>query len=274
MHLARIAFVYPVAFANVEPDLFGRSATDRGDIFTVRNGDVSQAALIARLPDTASEPLRKAAAAFDACFGALAEQANIDRSQVHPARFPDRVRELVTKHVSPAYQALTKAGVDERQSMDAAWKRVTTPPEPGTGTIRQEYRQLWQSLSLADRAARVENADIDELAGVIEGRGLFPDMTGTPVWDAIEQRSARLNVARMYNLNGAFAKQPTPTEPLASGPDSAQIEAEAQKMLGSFDRRRNELGLVETTLRSAIPAIAAATELPIEDAYKLLMGRA
>lgn len=270
MPATRIAF--PRAFANVEPDLFTKAATDRGDIFTVRNGDVSQAALVARLPDGANEQLSKAAMAFGASMNTLAEQANNARSEVHPARFPDHMKELVSRYFSPTYQALTQAGLNERRDMDAAWKRVTTP-EPGTGTIRQEYRQLWQSLPMADRAARVENADIDELAGVIEGRGFFPDMTNTPVWDAIEQRSARLNVARMYNLNGAFTKQPTAAEPLASGPDSAQVEAEAQKMLGSFDQRRANLAAVETTLRSAIPAIAAAMELPIEDAYKLLMGR-
>lgn len=271
MHAAaRIAF--PRAFANVEPDLFTMAATDRGDIFTVRNRDVSQVAIVARLPDGANEQLSKAVTALGASFNTLAEQANRARSEVHPARFPDRMKELVTRNFSPAYQALTQAGLNERRDMDAAWKRVTTA-EPGTGTIRQEYRQLWQSLPMAERAARVDNADVDELAGVMEGRGFFPDMTGTPVWDAIEQRLARLNVARMYNLNGAFTKQTTAAEPLASGPDRSQVDAEAQRMLGSFNQRRANLATVETTLRSTIPAIAAATELPIDAAYNLLMGR-
>nr|WIE89556.1 hypothetical protein P9270_018520 [Mesorhizobium sp. WSM4875] len=173
MHAAaRIAF--PRAFANVEPDLFTTAATDRGDIFTVRNRDVSQAAIVARLPDSANEQLSKAVTALRASFNTLAEQANRARSDVHPARFPDRMKELVTRNFSPAYQALTQAGLNERRDMDAAWKRVTTS-EPGTGTIRQEYRQLWQSLSMAERAARVDNADVDELAGVMEGRGFFSD---------------------------------------------------------------------------------------------------
>lgn len=271
MHtVARIAF--PRAFANVELDLFTKAATDRGDIFTVRNRDVSQAALVARLPETASEPLRKGAAALSAGIGALADQANHARSEVHPARFPDRVRELVTKHVSPAFQALTQAGVTEQRDADAAWKRVTTP-EPGTGTVRQEYRQLWQSLSLAERAARVENADIEELAAIIEGRGFFPDMANTPIWDEIERRSAILNTAKKYSLNGAFNKQPTAAEPLASGPDNAQVEAEARRLVDTSKQRTGNLSSVETTLRSVVTAIAAATELPIEDAYKLLMGR-
>jgi len=270
MTAARLTF--PRAFANREPDMISKAATDRGDVFTVRNGDVSQAALVARLPDAASEPLRKGVAALSACMDTLAEHANLARSEVHPARFPDRARELVAKNVSPAFQALTQAGITDRRDAAAAWSRVTTP-DPAVGTVRQEYRQLWTPLSFAERAARVENADIEELAAITEAPGMFSDMKGTPIWDEIERRSAILNVAKKYSLNGAFSKQPTAAEPLASGPDNAQVDAEAQRLIDGHKQRIENLSLVETTLRSVVTAIAAATEQPIEDAYRQLMGR-
>lgn len=227
--------------------------------------------LLARLPDAAAEPLRTHAAKLNAGVATMAEQANHARSEVHPARFPERVRELVAKYVSPDFQGLTQAGVNERRDAIAALKRATTL-EPATGMVRQEYRQLWRPLSLAERAARVENADYDELAAIIEGYGFFPDLP-QPVRDEIERRFAIFSVAKLHALNGAFTKQPSASEPLATGSDATQVEAAAQKLIDGHKERIEHLDLVETTLRSVTIAIAAATELPIEDAYKLLIGR-
>jgi hypothetical protein len=269
-HTARFAF--PVAFANaVEPDLFVRTETERGDVVTTHRDGASHAALIARLPDTASEQLRKGMAELSAGFRTLTEQANHARNEVHPARFPDHLRELIAKYIPQPFQALTRAGVNDRREVDATWKRFTTP-EPGTGTVRQEYRTLWRGLTLAERAVRVENADIEELAAISEAWGFFPDVP-QPVRDMIEQRFVRLGVANFHALNGAFAKQTTAIEPLATGADTAQVEAAAEKLIDGHKERIAHLALVETTLRSVTIAIAAATEMPIPDAYKLLMGR-
>ncbi|WP_027153966.1 hypothetical protein [Mesorhizobium sp. WSM2561] len=272
MHIARPAFPYPRAFANPEPDLFVKSDTGRGEAVTVRNGDVSQTALIARLSDNASEPLRNAMTALSAGVSAFAAEANRSRNEVHPARLPAVLRELVTKHVSPAYQGTTKAGVQAKQDDAAAWARSTTP-EPSVGTVGNEYRQIWLPLSLAERAARIEHADIDELAAIQQVPGMFRDMTDTPIWAEIERRSAILNTAKKYALNGAFNKQSTAADPLASGPDQSQVEAEAQRLIDTRKERLNNLSLVETTLTSVATVVAVAAELPIEAAYKLLMGR-
>jgi hypothetical protein len=272
MLAARPAFSYPRAFANVEPDLITTAATDRGDVFNVRNGEVSQSAFVARLSNDAIEPLRTAMTALGVGMNTLAEHANNARSEVHPARFPDVMRQLIGKHLSPAFQAATKAGVNDKRDADAAWKRITAI-EPAVGTMRQEYRQLWQSLSLADRAARIPTADIEELAAIREGLGFFPDMKDTPLVDEIDRRYALLNTAKMYSLNGAFDRKPSAAEPLAAGPDNAQVEAETQRLADTHKRRMNDIEAVESSLRSVITAIAAATELPVEDAHKLLMGR-
>ncbi|TPL64112.1 hypothetical protein [Mesorhizobium sp. B2-3-15] len=264
--------IFPRAFANPEPDLFVRSETGRGDAVTFRNGDTSQTALIARLSDNAPEPLRNAVAALSAGVGTLAIEGNRARQQVHPARLPDVMRELVVKYVSPAYQGTTKAGIQAKQDDGAAWKRTTTP-EPTVGTVGQEYRQIWLPLSLAERAARVEGAGIDELAAILEAPGMFPDMTTTPIWDEIERRSALLNTAKKYALNGAFNKQPTASDPLSTGPDQMRIEAEAQRLIDTRKERLDNLALVETTLSSVVTVVAVATETGIEAAYNLLMGR-
>ncbi|WP_353641399.1 hypothetical protein [Mesorhizobium sp. WSM2239] len=263
--------IFPVAFANVESDLFVGAVTERGDVVTAHRDGASHSMLLARLPDTAAEPLRQNMAALNAGVATMVEQANHARSEVHPARFPAHVQQLVVKYVSPAFQGLTQAGVDETRAADAAWKRATTP-EPGIGTIRQEYRQLWRSLSLAERAARVENADLDELAAISEGWGFFPDLP-QPVRDAIEARLVRLGTAKLHGLTGAFVKETSASEPLAAGPDAAQVKTAAEKLIDGYKQRREHLALVATTLRSVTIAIAAATELPIEVAYKLLMGR-
>ncbi|TPK17741.1 hypothetical protein [Mesorhizobium sp. B2-5-7] len=265
-------FAHPRAFANVEPDLFVRSETGRGDAVTVRNGDASQTALIARLSENAPEALRNEMAALSAGVSSLAVEGNRARQQVHPARLPDVLRELVVKHVSPPFQGTTKAGIQAKQDDGAAWKRSTTP-EPTVGTVGQEYRQIWLPLSLAQRAALVPGADIDELAAILEAPGMFPDMTNTPIWDEIERRSAVLNTAKKYALNGAFNKQPTAADVLASGPDQTRIEAEAQRLIDTRKERLNNLSLVETTLSSVVTVVAVAIEQPIEAAYNLLMGR-
>ncbi|TPL16961.1 hypothetical protein FJ945_26095 [Mesorhizobium sp. B2-4-9] len=272
MPAASIRPSFPRAFANREPDMFGRSDTGRGEAITVRSGDVSRTALIARLSDNAPEPLRNAMTALSAGISTFAVEGNRARQDVHPARLPAVLRELATKYVPTVYQGLTKAGVQAKQDAAAAWARSSTP-EPSVGTVRQEYRQIWLPLSLAERAARVEHADIDELAAIQEAPGMFRDMTDTPIWGEIERRSAILNTAKKYALNGAFNKQPTVADPLASGPDQAQVEAEAQRLVDTRKERLNNLSLVETTLTSVAIAIAAATELPIEAAYALLMGR-
>jgi hypothetical protein len=265
-------FPCPRAFANPEPDVITRASTDRGDVFTVRNGDVTQSAFLVRLSDDAIEPLRHAMTALGGSMNTLAERANNARSEVHPARFPDVMRQLIGKYLSPAFQAATKAGVNEKRDADAAWKRVTAI-EPAVGTVRQEYRQLWQSLSLADRAARVANADIDELAAIREGLGFFPDMKDTPIVDEIDRRYALLSTAKLYSLNGAFDRKPSAAKPLAAGPDNAQVEAEAQRLADTRKRRINDIEAVESSLCSVITAIAAATELNVEEAHKLLMAR-
>jgi hypothetical protein len=126
---------------------------------------------------------------------------------------------------------------------------------------------------MADRAARVPGADIDELAAIQEAPGMFPDMTNTPIWDEIERRSALLNTAKKYALNGAFTKQPTASDPLASGPDQVAIEAEAQRLIDTRKERLDNIALVETTLSSVVALVAAAIEQPSEIAFKLLMGR-
>lgn len=271
MLTARIARpIFPVAFAN-EPDLFTVADTGRGRAYTVRMGDVSQTALVASLPDTASEELRKAIETFGTAFDTVAEQANHQRSLVHPARFPDVMRELIAKYLSGPFQALTKTGISSKRDEDAIWKKWTTP-EPGVGSVRQEYRELWRTLSHVERAARVENADIEELAAISEGYGFFSDLQ-QPVRDMIEQRFVRLNLAKAHAIQGTFAKQPSMNEPLATGVSVAMVEAGAQTFIDNHKERIEHLAMVETTLRSAIAVIAAATELTVEDAWKLLSGR-
>lgn len=284
MLAARPAFLHPRAFANPEPDLITTAATERGDVFTVSNGELTQSAFVVRLSSDATEPLRNTMTALGSSMNTLTEQANHARSQVHPARFPDVMRDLITRNVSPAFQAATKAGVSEKRDADAAWKR-STAIEPAVGTVRQEYRQLWKSLSLGERLARAKGADYEELAAILEGRGFFSDMNvaaktdveqddmPTRIWGEIHHRFALLGTAKLHSLNGAFTKEPTASEPLATGPDNKQIEAAARKLNDNHKQRINDIEAVESSMRSVITAIAAATELPIEVAYRLLMGR-
>lgn len=272
MPVARPAFSHPRAFANPEPDLITTAATDRGDVFTVRNGDATHSAFVVRLSNDASEPLRTTTTALGTSMVTVMEQANHARQNVHPARFSDVMRQLVAKYLSPAFQAAIRAGVNEKRDSAAAWKR-STAIEPAVGTIRQEYRQLWLSLSMAERAARVEGADYEELAAIREGLGFFPDMKGTPIVDEIDRRLALLGTAKLHSLNGAFTKEPTASEPLASGPDNAQVEAAAQKLIDGHKQREQNIAAVESSLSSVITAIAVATETPPAAAFNLLMGR-
>ncbi|RWL81152.1 MAG: hypothetical protein EOR69_18735 [Mesorhizobium sp.] len=267
----RMAF--PIAFANPEPDLMTITDTGRGSAVTVRGRDGgTTTAICTRLSADAPEPLRNAVDALAANLTTLAQRGNQERSRVHPHIFPDRMRELTAQYGSPAFQAVVKAGTTARREDAAKWARMTTP-EPATGTLRQEYRQLWQRLSLGERAARVANADYEELAGVVEGRGFFVDMTNGTLWNEIERRLALLTIAKLYAAQGSFSKEPTPDQPLATGPDPVQLEAFGQKFIEQHNQSIKDIELVEISLRSVIAAMAAATELPLEAAFKLLMGR-
>ncbi|TIT36019.1 MAG: hypothetical protein E5W65_10915 [Mesorhizobium sp.] len=270
-HVRRMAF--PVAFANPEPDLMTVTDTGRGLGLAVRaGGGGAVTAICTRLSADAPEPLRNAVDALAANLTTLAQRGNLERSRVHPHIFPDRMRELTVQYASPAFQAVVKAGTTARREDATKWVRFSTP-EPATGTLRQEYRQLWQRLSLGERAARVANADYDELAGVIEGRGFFGDMTNGALWNEIERRFVLMTIAKHYAAQGSFSKEPTPDQPLATGSDPVQLEAFGQKFIEQHNQSIKDIELVEISLRSVVAAIAAATELQVPDAFKLLMGR-
>lgn len=274
---ASIALLAPKAFANANepsPPLFATSDADgRGVVYQFRRGDVSHAALMVRLPSDAAPELVNALAGVAAAMSIYAETANRLVRQLLPSVLVEELRKKAVDIFRPPYLNLERAAISETTAVGAAWARISTPeaPDAARAILQAQYRELWRSLNRSQQAARIKNADIEELAALITGKSMF-DFDHI-IWTAIEDRFAKLNTIRLHQLGGAFNRVPTIGNAIATGPDQERIEAEAEALINGHKRRLETLDMVRKTMTGIITVVAVSIEMQPDATYKLITGR-
>lgn len=250
------------------------STTSRAAIITANNdaGDQHAVAAIATILEGADSPVRQQAIAVREAVESFAPSAaNIIATYSIAAR-PTQLRNLAMRTLAGPTQRLIDAGRAEKRAKDAAWTRLLSVPaaDATIATLRQHDRTAFTRLAIGDKAAWIEQADVDRLGAVIEaGAARFPDMTA-PIWDRLEERYAALNYIRMAGTAADFARKPTAADPIATGVDMDAAERAAEKGLERHHERNEIIDAVEQAVQGINTIVALTCELDMASAFTLL----
>ncbi len=250
------------------------STTSRAAIITANNdaGDQQAVAAIATILEGPDSPVRlQAVAVREAAESFASSAASIVTTYSITAR-PTQLRNLAVRTLAGPTQRLIAAGRAEVRAIGAAWTRLITvaPADATTAGLRQHDRTAFTRLAIGDKAAWIEQGDVDQLGAVIEaGSARFSDVTA-PIWDRLEERYAALNFIRMAGTAADFARKPTVDDPIATGVDMDAAERAAAKGLERHHERGEITEAVEQTVRGITTIVALTCELDMASAFALI----
>ncbi len=250
------------------------ATTSRAAIITANNdaGDQQAVAAIATVLEDVDSPVRLQAVAVREAAESFASTASSIIPTYSLAARPIQLRNLAARTLAKPTQRLMDAGRAAKRAKDAAWTRLLSVPaaDATSATLRQHDRTAFTRLAIGDKAAWIEQADVDALGAIMEaGNARFSDVTA-PIWDQLEERYAALNFIRMAGTAADFARKPTVDDPIATGVDMDAAERAAAKGLERHHERSEIIEAVEQAVRGITTIVALTCELDMASAFTLL----
>ncbi|BCA63089.1 hypothetical protein HMP09_2323 [Sphingomonas sp. HMP9] len=250
------------------------ATTSRAAIITANNdaGDQQAVAAIATVLEDVDSPVRLQAVAVREAAESFASTASSIITTYSIAARSTQLRTVAVRTLAGPTQRMIAAGQAEARAIAAAWTRLTSvpPADATTAGLRQHDRTEFTRLAIGDKAAWIEQGDVDQLGAVIEaGSARFSDVTA-PIWDRLEERYAALNFIRMAGTAADFARKPTVDDPIATGVDMDAAERAAAKGLERHHERSEITEAVEQSVRGITTIVALTCELDMVSAFALI----
>ncbi|UCI30512.1 hypothetical protein [Mesorhizobium sp. B4-1-4] len=244
--------------------------TDRATVFTVAHEDGRHAtAAIASSLSASTSPVASQAARVVSAVGSFNDNITGNAARFQTEARTAANREAAVNVLASPVQALIGAGVAEGRAAAAAAANAAAV-DPGNAPLRAQVRDRFIAMDAAGQATFAQRASLEELAALMEAGRSYFDATPDPVWQIIEdQYIVKRHIARS-GLQAAFQRQPDANDPMAFGPDENAALAASKASLGTLRARSDMVDAVRTAVQSIIDAVALATDLSREDAWKLL----
>jgi hypothetical protein len=205
-------------------------------------------------------------------LGLFAQEAASSSGRLQPQAYAEEAPKLVSRYVTPAFQGLRDDIQTAKRSGGERIARINEPP--AQLPFATEDRAAFRALDLAAKAAWIIAADRWQLAAlIVAGRIRSPELSDE-LWNEIIERHAILAHIERSGLQAGFQLQPTPADPAITGPDVQAAEAAAREAVARWRDDEQAVEDAENTLRSVIGAIAVATDMTVDDAFRLLNGDA
>jgi hypothetical protein len=243
--------------------------TDRGDLVNVMHEDGRRASVLLPKLDQASA-LSKPMASLHVAAGMFAGVVNNANSQFLPAARAQQLRSAAVNVLSKPFIALQSAGQDETQAINTATARATTvdPATSATAPIRARTMAKWDAADLPGKAAMINNLPTEGLAALHES-GALDELPPDLGQIATDRYMLQRHIAKT-GLQANFQKQPDANNPLATGPDINAATAAAQNAVDALKGRSDVVDGAANVLRNIVAVTSVATDLPTDQAYKLL----
>lgn len=244
--------------------------TATGTVLTVR--PEAGPAIVAHVPAQLSgegSPFNASAGPVTAALATLAAQINRADERYTPAARADKLRAVAAQSVGPVLRKLLDAGRSEQDALNAADARMREIPA-GNMHLRSELRQNFRSMTIPKQAEIAARGDFEFLAAVMEaGREAFPNLPAE-IFNVIDRRFIIAAHIKRTGLQADHFKSGTADRPLATGPDTEAANRAAELALHNHELRREEVAMLEDSVRSIINVVAGTTEVTRDIAFELL----
>jgi len=191
-------------------------------------------------------------------------------ADLRPEAMVRAVRQSISQHVSPAFQAMRDAV--QAAKRDHAERLTRVAASPSDALLAAEDRADFRATPAAKHAAWISAATLDQLAAVLAaGRQRWPDVADA-MWTMAQERALRL--AHISN-SGSLARFPlpeTPADPAPVGPDLAAAEKAAAENVAAFRAEQDDAATASAFLSRTIAMVAVAGDMTVDQAHKLLRG--
>lgn len=175
--------------------------------------------------------------------------------------------------LAPVFEGAQR-GVHEARKTHTA--HLATVSDPAFGPARSpavdaEQRQWARTAPLKDLLPAI-NSDPTLAAAIVAGgramSGLSPD-----IYDRIRDTMLRRNLRSWLGPQSEYRTLATADDPIAGHPDEAAIEQRVDEILAAHEVRGERIAAAPALLSAVVSAVAAMTDLPREDAFKLVAAR-
>lgn len=161
----------------------------------------------------------------------------------------------------------------EKSKTIAADKALLEPVVKVDPAFVLHHRNIVGSLDQSGQAAWIEAADLEALSS-IAANGQNAAALADPLWQRALTRFRLENWKARFIGAGAHPAQPGVDEVLATGPDLAAIQNEAEDYLRQHTARLDNIGAMESAARQLALFLSAVFDLQPAEVIDRAMGRA